>query len=166
VARPPNPLTPFSHPIVIRPDALLTSHEAEEFVAAYQQAGYIKRCAHLSIRKHSVSLSTLGYRPVCAQDAFDQEAHQPYAAGGLTITFYGCPPDCRRYQSATRARWIRYGRIAGRTLWNFFAGLGTWYASLSGMAQLVLALLVAGLISLSWRTTLLEIVRALKGLPP
>jgi hypothetical protein len=91
---------PFPYPCGIdQVPEFKTRHEAEEFIAAYQEAGRIKRCAHLYTRElgggyYSTRPRTFG--PGCQQHSFRCE--DPLYATPGAWRWYGCPTNCLLYR--------------------------------------------------------------------
>lgn len=103
-----------------------TQHDVATLIAEYQDAGHIKKCAHLHIERfdHVLERSST-YGPGCHKDSFDLR-QDPYGSFRVRY-FYGCPKDCRLYYPAWRGsaeKWI------GGRWWHIRRG---WWVSLSGM---------------------------------
>jgi hypothetical protein len=139
---------------------LETRHEAATLIAEYQADGHIKKCAHLHIATSGSGFGGEYYGPRCRRDSFDIG---PDDRGHARKLFYGCPRDCRLYRRAWVGKteeWLnkRWWRLRGTIV-----GVAQWYASLSAVAQVILALAVLALVGAPWRDTILDGLKIVFG---
>ncbi len=153
------PLVP--HPYV-SPDEFPecpTPHVVATFIADWQRHGHIRRCSHVRVsRPHGGGFTGVPtyYVPECEKDCFIRSRQQHRYPASTTWEFHGCPPDCRMYEAAW---WGRLKQGVGQAWWHLewrITGIGTWYASLSGWTQVIIALALLALASAPWRATVLE----------
>jgi len=146
-------------------------HAGQKFMELYQQQGHIRKCAHAHLGQWGGMMDPAEYGPECEQASFlliPDPAASPYELA--EDVFFGCPPDCRFFVSAPRARLDRGTAAIGRGLLAvvrapFFTArwLLTWYAGLPATTQALLILvplLVLGI--LTW-SQLVEVFDRVRG---
>ena len=146
---------PYPFPCKDDPD-LDTKHEAAALIHQYQTAGYIKRCAHLTIRSpHQFDpFGERSHSPKCREDSFVT------VEGELgERLFCGCPKQCKLYKAAWRSKTEEWLRTRWLGLWDSVAGVGQWYASLSMPIQIIFAPVLLAIVGSRWRDTVIEALR-------
>lgn len=115
----------------------ISQHRAQEFIAASQTQGQMKKCAHINI----ITSYPSKFTPDCKKKSFDQE--RTYEG----IRFFGCPSNCTFYvpswQKPIRMlfSWlVSRPKLCWQFLWNITLGLGKWFAQLSIIIQLIIVL--------------------------
>lgn len=148
---------PFPYPCEYFP-SFDTHHEATTLIKTYKAQHHIKRCAHLYVATGGPGLYTETYAPGCHKNSFRVERNQ----SGPARAFYGCPENCALYRPAWMGRegWLK------EKWWPLrrgVAGIAQWYASLNGVVQALIAvviLVVAGTPFLKAVAEILKIIYA------
>jgi hypothetical protein len=114
----------WPHPYSVRDDGFprfQTHHYARDFLADYQERGFILRCAHASTRPGENGT----YLVACDQDSFEVRTDDEPPAFetdegvqyAIVNQFMGCPRGCRLYQPRWRGALNRWQRNQHPMIW-------------------------------------------------
>lgn len=138
-----------------------TKDLAARFIEGYKAEGHMKNCSHLSVHRFGNGFSVLYYGPLCAEDSFDRRDDR----NSRTSLFYGCPSDCRMFESAAWSKTKAFRKRQWRSFRDSVVGIATWFASLHYGTQIMLTLLmfilVLSLLGIPWRATLADAIKIL-----
>ncbi len=144
-----------------------TRHEAAALIAEFQRKGRVKKCAYADVERIGGSHQTPRFTPRCHKDSFliaepDRDRLPRWSTEFARRYFLGCPPDCLYFEPAWKGKAREWWAWAWWPFRRNVVGIGQWFASLNGVVQVVLLLVIllilAGAPLLNAVTELLKVI--------
>lgn len=145
---------PFPYPCEYIP-IFNSQHDVAVLIEEYKQSGHIKRCTYVSIKDILDGYTgAVTYRPDCEKDSFvvKKKNYRQY-------DFYGCPKDCRLYQAVWWGKPKQWLKDQWWPFRRFIVGTAQWYASLSPVTQVIIAITLLALAGTPWRGTIVDVLK-------
>lgn len=170
--------TPTPTPTPKPPVHTTSHHEVAEWIKQQQEAGVLRKCAHLNIAHISWSSGDDSefqhFIPECKRNSFDWRSGGGLSKEGqleyLRVLYDGiisCPNNCVNYRSSRVARWLWYLRRPFRAPQLWLIRLFRWFHKLPWQTQVAFigsfTLLLILKFAPQWLPQILELVKAFRG---